>query len=104
MNITGPRTIAEISMANSVSRFVHLSHINANANSPSKFYATKAAGEEAVKSAFPNATIVRPSPLFGHEDKLLNSMAGRSPTLFGCLTSANSIHYENSLPRFVDVE
>ncbi|KAG8986403.1 hypothetical protein FRB90_004047 [Tulasnella sp. 427] len=62
-------------MAHSVSNFIQVSHLNADANSPSRFYATKAAGEEVVKSAFPNAVVVRPGAYFGHEDKLLNSMA-----------------------------
>lgn len=39
------------------------------------FYRSKAAGEEAVKEAFSGATIVRPSTLFGYEDRLLNSIA-----------------------------
>ena len=30
------------------------------------------AGEAAVKAAFPDATIVRPATLFGHEDWFLN--------------------------------
>ncbi|KAG9023408.1 hypothetical protein FS837_005829 [Tulasnella sp. UAMH 9824] len=75
VNVTGAQLIAEVSMANSVSNFIHVSHLNANANSPSRFYATKAAGEEVVKAAFPNAVIVRPGAYYGHEDKLLNSMA-----------------------------
>jgi dTDP-4-dehydrorhamnose reductase len=49
--------------------------LNADLNSPSKFYQTKAKGEEKVKAAFPNATIIRPGTLFGYEDKLLINMA-----------------------------
>jgi len=75
VQIDAARSIAEVSLANSVSRFIHVSHLNANANSASKFYATKAIGEEVVKKAFPNAVIVRPAGYYGHEDKLLNSMA-----------------------------
>ncbi|KAG8898072.1 hypothetical protein FRB99_007678, partial [Tulasnella sp. 403] len=75
VHVKGAKSIAEISYANSVSRFIHVSHLNANINSPSKYYATKAAGEDEVKAAFPNATIVRPGAYFGHEDKLLNNMA-----------------------------
>jgi NADH dehydrogenase (ubiquinone) 1 alpha subcomplex subunit 9 len=32
-------------------------------------------GEEAVKAVFPEAIVVRPGPMFGQEDKLLNNMA-----------------------------
>lgn len=58
-----------------VARFVHVSHLNANAESPSAFLRSKAEGEEAVRRAFEGATIVRPGPMFGHEDRLLNQMA-----------------------------
>ncbi len=40
----------------------------------SQFYRSKAAGETAVREAFPAATIVRPGPMFGHEDKFLTNM------------------------------
>jgi NADH dehydrogenase (ubiquinone) 1 alpha subcomplex subunit 9 len=71
----GARRLARISQLNGVSRFVHVSHLNADHNSPSTFYRFKAAGEEAVSDVFPGATIVRPAALFGHEDKFLNSIA-----------------------------
>jgi NADH dehydrogenase (ubiquinone) 1 alpha subcomplex subunit 9 len=75
VHVAGAQRIAEVCYANSVSRLIHVSHLNADKASPSKFYRSKAAGEEVVKAAFPNATIVRPGPCFGPEDKLLNSMA-----------------------------
>ncbi len=71
----GARRIAEIAEACGVSRLIHVSHLNADLDSPSAFLRTKAEGEEAVRGAFEGATIVRPGPLFGHEDRLLNSIA-----------------------------
>ncbi|KAI0287950.1 NAD(P)-binding protein [Russula brevipes] len=53
---------------------VHVSHLNASPASTSQFYRSKAAGESAVREAFPAATIVRPGPMFGHEDKFLTNM------------------------------
>lgn len=80
VHVTGAELIAQICAESpSVSRLVHVSHLNAAVDSPSAFYRTKALGEQKVKKAFPNATIVRPGPMFGHEDKLLNSMASESP-------------------------
>ena len=73
----GAATIAKVAAQEGVSRFVHVSHLNASANSPSKFYQTKARGEEAVKAAFPSATIIRPAAMFGYEDKLLNNIASK---------------------------
>ncbi|KAH8825415.1 NADH dehydrogenase [Flagelloscypha sp. PMI_526] len=60
---------------NGVASLIHVSHLNASKSSPSRFYRTKAEGEERVKAAFPSATILRPSTYFGYEDKLLNNIA-----------------------------
>jgi NADH dehydrogenase (ubiquinone) 1 alpha subcomplex subunit 9 len=49
--------------------------LNASQNSTSKFYQSKAEGEERVRAAFPNATIVRPAGMYGFEDRLLNNIA-----------------------------
>ncbi|CAD6953565.1 unnamed protein product [Tilletia controversa] len=75
VHVKGAERIAQIAEAAGVSRFIHLSHLNADLNSKSAFYRTKAEGEVLVKRAFEGATIVRPGPVFGHEDRLLNSMA-----------------------------
>lgn len=56
-------------------RFIHVSSYNANPNSKSVFYATKGIGEQLVREKLPDATIVRPSPMFGREDNLLNYLA-----------------------------
>jgi hypothetical protein len=76
VHVAGAERIASIAAQAGVSRFVHVSHLNASATSKSKFYQTKAEGEERVKAAFPSATVVRPGTMFGHEDKLLTNMAG----------------------------
>ncbi|HEV2957109.1 MAG TPA: complex I NDUFA9 subunit family protein [Xanthobacteraceae bacterium] len=65
-------------------RMVHVSAIGADANSPSGYARTKAAGEAAVRAAVPAATIFRPSILFGPEDDFFNrfaAMARLSPVL-----------------------
>ncbi|KAG5351687.1 hypothetical protein C0989_005280 [Termitomyces sp. Mn162] len=76
VHVDGAERIAKIATESGVSRLVHVSHLNASTKSESKFYQTKAEGEERVKTAFPTATIVRPGTLFGYEDKLLTNMAG----------------------------
>jgi NADH dehydrogenase (ubiquinone) 1 alpha subcomplex subunit 9 len=58
--------------------------LNASADSSSRFYATKAAGEEAVRSEFPEATIVRPGAFFGYEDRFLNNMASMWGLFWHC--------------------
>lgn len=54
---------------------VHVSAIGADAESPSAYGRSKAAGEQAVKAAFPQATIIRPSIIFGPEDQFVNRFA-----------------------------
>jgi uncharacterized protein YbjT (DUF2867 family) len=65
-------------------RLVHVSAIGADENSPSRYARAKAAGEKAVLSASPTATVLRPSVVFGPEDQFTNrfaSLARMSPML-----------------------
>ncbi len=58
-----------------VSRLVHISAIGADAGATSVYGRSKAAGEAAVRAAFPSATILRPSIIFGREDQFINRFA-----------------------------
>jgi uncharacterized protein YbjT (DUF2867 family) len=71
----GPARLARLAREAGVGRFVHVSAIGADARSSSLYARTKAAGEEAVRDAFPTATIVRPSVVFGPEDQFFNRLA-----------------------------
>jgi uncharacterized protein YbjT (DUF2867 family) len=65
-------------------RMVHISAIGADENSLSRYGRAKAAGEKAVLSAVPSATIMRPSVVFGPEDQFTNrfaALAMMSPAL-----------------------
>ncbi len=68
----GAETIAAQSTACGVSRLVHVSAIGADPTSQSRYGATKGAAEAAVRAAFPTATILRPSLVFGPEDQFFN--------------------------------
>ena len=59
-----------------IERFVQVSAIGADADSPSKYAQTKAGGEAAVRAAIPSAVVVRPSIVFGPEDDFFNRFAG----------------------------
>lgn len=72
----GAATIAREAAAAGVARLVHVSAIGADPASPSRYAASKAAGEAAVRAAFPTAVILRPSVVFGPEDSFLNRFAG----------------------------
>lgn len=54
---------------------VHLSAIGADPEAESVYGRTKGEGEAAVRAAFPNATVLRPSTVFGREDRFLNRFA-----------------------------
>jgi NADH dehydrogenase len=58
-----------------VRRLVHVSAIGADPDSPSRYGASKGQGEQAVRAAFPGATVLRPSLVFGQEDALFNRFA-----------------------------
>ena len=79
----GAETIARAAAA-AGARMVHVSAIGADENSPSRYGRAKAAGEQAVLSAVPSATILRPSLMFGPEDQFTNrfaALARMSPVL-----------------------
>ncbi len=56
--------------------FVHVSAIGANPASEIGYARTKGEGEAAVLAAFPGASVLRPSVLFGEDDRFLNLFAG----------------------------
>ena len=65
-------------------RLIHVSAIGADKNSASAYARTKALGELEVFMAYPEATILRPSIVFGPEDAFFNrfaAMARLSPVL-----------------------
>jgi NADH dehydrogenase len=71
----GAETVAKAARAAGASRFVQMSAIGADADSDSDYARSKAAGETLVAAAFPGATIVRPSVVFGPEDGFFNLFA-----------------------------
>eukprot|EP00976_Prorocentrum_cordatum_P116492 1196172-Prorocentrum_minimum.AAC.3 len=65
-----------------VSKFIHVSALGACSDSPSEFYRSKAAGEVAVKAAFPSASI-GDSPLIMLQGwDPCNKWAGSSPGIY----------------------
>jgi NADH dehydrogenase len=55
--------------------FIQVSSIGADEESESAYARTKAEGETRVRAAFPDATILRPSIVFGPEDNFFNRFA-----------------------------
>jgi NADH dehydrogenase len=72
----GPARLARLAREAGVERLVHISAIGADPRSRSAYARSKAQGEAAVRDAFPTATILRPSIVFGPEDQFFNRFAG----------------------------
>ena len=93
----GAGTVAKAAAA-AGARMVHVSAIGADENSPSHYARSKAAGEKAVLSAVPSATIFRPSIVFGPEDDFTNRFAGLAqmspalPLIGGGLTRLQPVY------------
>jgi NADH dehydrogenase (ubiquinone) 1 alpha subcomplex subunit 9 len=74
-NVLIPQTLAEICKEMQVDNFIHVSSASASPDSKSEWSRTKYEGEQAVKEIYPWATIIRPTQLFGKQDRFLNWFA-----------------------------
>jgi NADH dehydrogenase len=75
IHVKGARTVAEAAARAGVAKLVHMSALGADKASESAYARSKAQGEDAVRAAFPAATILRPSVVFGPEDDFFNRFA-----------------------------
>jgi len=71
----GAMHVARASAMAGVRRLVHISGIGADPGSASPYVRARATGERLVREAFPRATILRPSVMFGPEDAFFNQLA-----------------------------
>ena len=80
----GARNVAHQCAALRIDRLVHVSGVGADLNSESRYVRARGKAELLVAEVFPRATTLRPSVLFGPDDKFLNTLARiarRSPVL-----------------------
>jgi NADH dehydrogenase len=80
----GARNVAAQAKVAGLKSLVQVSAIGADAESEAKYARTKGMGEAAVREAFPDAVIIRPSIIFGQGDGFFNKfgeMAVISPVL-----------------------
>lgn len=75
VHVKGAENVAKAAKAAGADRLVHFSALGASLDSSSAYGRTKAQGEAAVRAIFPEATILRPSFIFGQEDKFTNRFA-----------------------------
>lgn len=76
VNADGAGNAAKAAAAAGATAYVQISAIGADPESPSAYGRSKGEGEAQVRAAFPNATILRPSLMFGPEDQFVNRFAG----------------------------
>ncbi len=75
VHVEGARVVAEAAAAGGAAHLVHMSALGADPDSPSTYMTTKARGEAAVFSAFPQAVVLRAGLMFGPGDEFFNLMA-----------------------------
>jgi len=76
VHVAGARTIAEAASAAGVERLVHMSGIGVDhRGSKNRYVQSKVEAEAAIVAAFPTATILRPSVVFGPDDAMFNRLA-----------------------------
>lgn len=85
-----PGRVARAAAAAGAEAMIQMSAIGADSESPSLYARSKAAGEEAVRLAFPTATILRPSVVFGPEDGFFNRFAAMAALPFMPVVSGDT--------------
>ncbi|MDP2255392.1 MAG: complex I NDUFA9 subunit family protein [Polaromonas sp.] len=84
-----PLALARACEASGVRRIVHISALGASLDSASMYQRSKARGEAVLRGAGLDLTVLRPSVIFGAEDKFLNTFA-RLQQLFPVIPLAGS--------------
>ena len=90
VHVHGAGKLAAAAKAAGARAVVHVSAIGADPDSQSEYGRTKGEGEQAVRAAFPNATIIRPSVVFGQEDEFTNRFASMAGLPFLPVIAPNS--------------
>lgn len=70
-----PRKLAQACQATGVRRLVHVSALGVGPDAPSHYLRSKAAGEAVLQAAGLDLTLLRPSVIFGVDDRFLNLFA-----------------------------
>jgi uncharacterized protein YbjT (DUF2867 family) len=76
VHVRAAQSIAEQARAAGCAALIHISAIGADPKSGSRYASSKGEGETRVQQAFPDATLLRPSIVFGPEDRFFNRFAG----------------------------
>jgi NADH dehydrogenase len=75
VHVTLPRRLAQACKTAGVRRLVHVSALGVGPGAPSNYLRSKTEGEAVLKAAGLDLTMLRPSVIFGEEDRFLNVFA-----------------------------
>jgi len=105
LHVDAPARIAKAAKAAGAKRLVHISALGATPDAATAYSRSKAAGEAAVLDAFPGATILRPSVIFGPEDSFFNMFAemGRTFRVMPYFTDVNPHSVDGGGTKFQPV-
>jgi uncharacterized protein YbjT (DUF2867 family) len=70
-----PQRLVDACVRQDVRRILHVSALGVSADAPSRYLRSKARGESVVRESGLDATVLRPSVIFGANDRLLNTFA-----------------------------
>jgi len=74
IHVEAARRVARLAHEQGVRRLVHVSGIGVDTQSPSAYVRSRARGEQAVREAFPEAVVVRPSVLVSPTGGMLETL------------------------------
>jgi len=97
-----PGRIGALAKASGVQQVVQISSIGADPASPAAYARSKGAGEHALREVFPDATVLRPSVVFGPEDGFFNTLGSISriaPVLPLFFSGMPTLKFEGIFPR-----
>ncbi|MFY9288352.1 MAG: complex I NDUFA9 subunit family protein [Alphaproteobacteria bacterium] len=101
LHVEAAARIARTAKERGVKHLIHMSALGADDHAASKYAQSKAAGEQAIKTFYPKATIIRPSIVFGAEDNFFNKFAGLAqlspalPLIGGGLTKFQPVYVDD---------
>jgi len=76
IHVEGARRVAQAAQRHGLTSLIHISALGSSLTSPAVSDRTKAEGEQTVRAVFPQATIVRPSLVFGEDDHFFSRFTG----------------------------
>jgi NADH dehydrogenase len=103
VHVEGAARLARLAAAAGARRLLHVSALGIAEDAPAAADRTKARGEAAVRAAFPTATLVRPSLIYGRDDHFFTRFAALAkvspvlPLIGGGRTRFQPLHIEDAV-------